>query len=125
PAAGSQVAALPGPSIGPAARDAGGQHVAGFSRDAAHDEDEAAIDYFSSGRRGVGFIDRHGPIALVGATLLALLLGLQWAIALRSMIAARLPALAPAMSAVLAPFGLRVGLPRDLESLTIESFELQ
>ena len=41
------------------------------------------------------------------------------------MIAARLPALAPAMSAVLAPFGLRVGLPRDLESLTIESFELQ
>ncbi len=85
-----------------------------------------ALGSYESGmRRGVGFIDRHGPIALAGATLLALLLGLQWAIAQRSMIAARLPALAPAMSAVLAPFGLRVGLPRDLESLTIESFELQ
>lgn len=117
--------ASPGASIEPAARDAGGQHVAAFGHGATHDDDETAIDYFSSGRRGVGFIDRHGPIALVGAMLLALLLGLQWAIAQRSMIAARLPALAPAMSAVLAPFGLRVGLPRDLESLTIESFELQ
>lgn len=125
PAVASPMAASPGPSIEPALRDAGGQRVAASGRGAAHDEDETAIDYFSSGRRGVGFIDRHGPIALVGAMLLALLLGLQWALAQRSMIAARLPALAPMMSAALAPFGLRVGLPRDLESLTIESFELQ
>lgn len=90
-----------------------------------NDDDESAIDYFSSGRRGVGFIDRHGPFALVGALLLALTLGLQWTIAQRSMIAARSPSLAPAMSALLEPFGLRIEAPRDLESLTIESFDLQ
>ncbi len=89
------------------------------------DESESAIDYFASGRRGIGFVDRHGPFALVAALLLVLLLGAQWVIAERSMIAARLPSLAPTLSAVLAPFGLRVGLPRDLGSLTIESFELQ
>ncbi len=91
----------------------------------ALDDGESAIDYFSSGRRGVGFVDRHGPIALVAAAVLVVLLGAQWAIAQRSMIAARLPALAPAISTALAPFGLRVDPPRDLESLTIESFELQ
>ncbi|GMV02032.1 MAG: zinc-ribbon domain-containing protein [Burkholderiaceae bacterium] len=94
-------------------------------RASGDDESESAIDYFASGRRGIGFVDRHGPFALVAALLLVLLLGVQWMIAERSMIAARLPSLAPTLSAVLAPFGLRVGLPRDLGSLTIESFELQ
>jgi len=88
-------------------------------------EDESAIDYFSSARRGIGFVDRHGPLALAIAALLALLLGAQWTIAERSMIAARVPAVAPALSTVLAPFGLEIGLPRDLGSLTIESFELR
>src|SRR5690606_38240022 len=88
-------------------------------------EDESAIDYFSAGPRGVGFVDRHGPLTLAGVALLGLLLGLQWTFAQRSMIAARVPALAPVISAVLSPFGLRLELPRDLESLTIESFELQ
>ena len=97
--------------------------AAGGSAD--HDEHESAIDYFSAGPRGVGFIDRHGPLALAGVALLAVLLGLQWTFAQRSMIAARVPALAPVIAAVLSPFGLRVELPRDLESLTIESFELQ
>src|SRR5690606_12951762 len=92
---------------------------------ADRDEDESAIDYFSAGPRGVGFIDRHGPLTLAGGGLLGLVLGLQWTFAQRSMIAARVPALAPVISAVLSPFGLRLELPRDLESLTIESFELQ
>jgi len=89
------------------------------------DEGESAIDYFSSARRGIGFVDRHGRLALAVAALLALLLGAQWTIAERSMIAARVPALAPALSTVLAPFGLDIGPPRDLGSLTIESFELR
>jgi len=89
------------------------------------DEGESAIDYFSSARRGIGFVDRHGRLALAIAALLALLLGAQWTIAERSMIAARVPALAPALSTVLAPFGLDIGPPRDLGSLTIESFELR
>ncbi|MCL4183442.1 MAG: zinc-ribbon domain-containing protein [Burkholderiaceae bacterium] len=108
PAAGSRLARSPG-----------------REHDVPEHDDEAVIDYFSSGRRGIGFVDRHGPLALLGVALLVVLLGLQWAIAQRSMIAARLPALAPVMSTLLAPFGLSVGPPRDLESLTIESFELQ
>jgi len=107
----------------------GDVHGGTWARDARalprHDDEEPVIDYFSSGGRGVGFVDRHGPIALLGAALLVVLLGLQWAIAQRSMIAARVPALAPVMSVLVAPFGLSVGPPRDLESLTIESFELQ
>ena len=108
PAAGSRLARSPG-----------------REHDVPEHDDEAVIDYFSSGRRGIGFVDRHGPLALLGVALLVVLLGLQWAIAQRSMIAARLPALAPVISTLLAPFGLSVGPPRDLESLTIESFELQ
>lgn len=106
-------------------RGAGRERVASFELAAGHDEDESAIDYFSSRPRGVGFIDRHGPLALLAAALLVLALGLQWAIAQRSVFAARVPSLAPTMAALLAPFGLRIELPRDLESLTIESFELQ
>jgi predicted Zn finger-like uncharacterized protein len=112
----------------PEAPDAGGGFAASWRREhdpSVHDDEEPVIDYFSSGRRGIGFVDRHGPVALLGAALLVVLLGVQWAIAQRSMIAARVPALAPAMSALLSPFGLAVGPPRDLESLTIESFELQ
>ena len=116
-------AAQPTPEQGQ--RGAGRERVASFDHAAGHDEEESAIDYFSSGPRGVGFVDRHGPLALLGAALLVLALGLQWAIAQRSVIAARAPSLAPAMAALLAPFGLRIELPRDLESLTIESFELQ
>lgn len=92
---------------------------------AGEDDEEPAIDYFSTGRRGVGFIDRHGPIAMVAAVLLALALALQWIVTQRAMIAARAPALAPAMSLLFEPFGLRLEPPRDLASLTIESFELQ
>lgn len=88
------------------------------------DSDESAIDYFSTRHRGVGFIDRHGALAVFVAGLLVVLLAVQWIVIERSAIAARLPAIAPAFAAVLAPFGLRIDPPRDLESLTIEAFEL-
>lgn len=89
------------------------------------DDDESAIDYFSVGRRGIGFVDRHGPLTLLAAALLTVLLIAQLVVAQRAMIAARWPALAPALAAMVQPFGLTLELPRDLQALTIESFELQ
>ncbi len=88
------------------------------------ESDESAIDYFSTRHRGVGFIDRHGALAIVVAGVLVLLLAVQWVVIQRSAIAARVPAIAPAFAALLAPFGLRIDPPRDLGSLTIEAFEL-
>jgi len=113
------------PPVGGAASGAAMPAAAASAAVLEEDEGESAIDYFSSARRGIGFADRHGRLALAIAALLALLLGAQWTIAERSMIAARVPALAPALSTVLAPFGLDIGPPRDLGSLTIESFELR
>lgn len=87
-------------------------------------EDESAIDYFST-RRSRGFADRRGIALAFVALALALALALQFVVAQRATIAARAPALAPLLGAALAPFGLSTGAPRDLDALTIESFELQ
>jgi predicted Zn finger-like uncharacterized protein len=87
---------------------------------------EPAIDYFSTGRRrerGLGLA--LSPAAWVGAIGLSLLLAGQAVVGWRDTIAARAPALAPALAAVLSPFGLAIAPPRDLSALTIESFELQ
>lgn len=89
-----------------------------------NDDGESAIDYFST-RRSRGFADRGrlaaGAVALVLVTALAL----QWIVAQRATIATHVPVLAPVLGAVLAPFGLRVGAPNDLDALTIESFEMR
>ncbi len=87
-------------------------------------EGESAIDYFST-RRGRGFADRRGIALAFFALALALALALQFVVAQRATIAVRAPALAPLLEAALAPFGLSVGVPSDLDALTIESFELQ
>lgn len=91
---------------------------------AEDDEGESAIDYFST-RRSRGFADRGRLAAGALAFALSLTLAAQWIVAERAVLAARVPALAPALTAALAPFGLRVGAPRTLDALTIESFELQ
>ncbi|MDT3678231.1 MAG: DUF3426 domain-containing protein [Burkholderiaceae bacterium] len=94
--------------------------------DAAYDErggDESAIDYFSTGRAR-GFADRRGLAAGLLALVLALTLAMQSVVAQRSAIASNLPFAAPLLGAVLAPFGLRIEAPRELDALTIESFEL-
>jgi len=87
-------------------------------------EGESAIDYFST-RRSRGFADRRGIAAAFVALALAVALVLQFVVAERATIAARAPALAPILAATLAPFGLDIGAPSELEALTIESFELQ
>ena len=50
---------------------------------------------------------------------------MQWVVAQRSAIATQLPFAAPLLAAALAPFGLRIEAPDELDALTIESFELQ
>ena len=59
------------------------------------------------------------------ATMLALAAALQGALLARDTLAARHPALAPALSSLAAAFGLQVGLPRRLSQLTIEGFDLR
>lgn len=93
-------------------------------RAAAPDADESAIDYFSTRRRGLGFADRQGALAGIAAAVLAATLALQWIVVQRSEIAASVPALAPLLAGALAPFGWRLEPPRQLDALTIESFEL-
>jgi predicted Zn finger-like uncharacterized protein len=92
----------------------------------AASDDVPAIDYFSGSRRrdrGLGLA--LSPTAWVGALALSLLLAIQAVVGWRDAIAAGIPALAPALGAVLEPFGLEIAPPRDLSALTIESFELQ
>jgi predicted Zn finger-like uncharacterized protein len=98
----------------------------GAAAPASDGVNEAAIDYFTGGRgrhRGLGLA--LSPAAWALASALILLLMLQAVVGWRDGIAARLPALEPLMEAVMSPFGLEIGPPRDLSALTIESFELQ
>lgn len=86
----------------------------------------SAIDYFSSGRRRSPSLGLAlSPAAWLAAAILSLLLAVQAAVGWRDAIAARMPSLAPLLSATLAPFGWPIAPPRELGSLTIESFELQ
>jgi len=93
-----------------------------------HEDDgtdaESAIDYFST-RRARGFADRRGLATAALAIALAIALALQWVVAERSTIAARVPGVEPLLGAALAPFGLHIEAPSELDALTIESFELQ
>ncbi|MCD6679110.1 MAG: DUF3426 domain-containing protein [Burkholderiaceae bacterium] len=86
--------------------------------------DESAIDYFSTARTR-GFADRRGLAVGLLALVLTVALAMQWVVAQRSAIASNLPFAAPLLGAALAPFGLRIEAPSELDALTIESFELQ
>lgn len=89
-------------------------------------EAESAIDYFSGrGARSRGLGLALSPAAWVAATVLSLLLGLQAVVGWRDGLAARVPFLAPVLGALLSPFGAQPVPPREIDSLTIEGFELQ
>lgn len=60
----------------------------------------------------------------VGAALLLLALALQLALTFRNTLAARHPSARPALGALCAVFGCRVGLPSQIDSLAIETGEL-
>ena len=84
--------------------------------------DAPAIDYFPGRRRrsrGLGLA--LSPAAWAIAGLLSLLLFVQAAVGWRDGIAARVPPLGSLLSAL----GMTVAPPRNIDALTIESFELQ
>lgn len=89
------------------------------------DDGEQAIDYFSADERSRGFFGRNAWLKLLAAGLLALALVLQIVLANRDWLAARFPALEPAVATLASPFGLAVSMPKSLDTLRIESFELQ
>jgi predicted Zn finger-like uncharacterized protein len=68
---------------------------------------------------------RASKAAWMVALLLALALLGQALFAWRDTLAARVPATAPALAALLRPVGLALEPPRTLSAVTIESFELQ
>jgi len=87
---------------------------------------ESVIDYFAPQRsrsRSLGLA--LSPVAWAGAALLAWLLTAQALVGWRDAIAARAPWFGPVLAAVVSPLGLTVGPPREIDALTIESFELQ
>ncbi|ALK98871.1 hypothetical protein AB595_01625 [Massilia sp. WF1] len=63
-------------------------------------------------------------LMLGGAVLLALLLLAQLVLGFRNVLAARYPGARPALSAACAVLGCRVGLPAQIENLSIETGEL-
>ncbi|MGE0801486.1 MAG: DUF3426 domain-containing protein [Lautropia sp.] len=90
-----------------------------------------------SGSRSRGHGSHHGghyetfgelfadPRRRYAVIALAVLIVLQLSLLFRSEIAARVPVLRPVLGVVAGVFGMSVGTPRSLASLTIESFELQ
>jgi predicted Zn finger-like uncharacterized protein len=87
---------------------------------------EPAIDYFAGTRRsGRGLGLALSPVAWAAAIGLSALLAMQAVVGWRDAIAARVPLVSTTLAALLAPFGLEVGPPRELDALTIEGFELQ
>ncbi|MCM5570692.1 zinc-ribbon domain-containing protein [Burkholderiaceae bacterium FT117] len=91
----------------------------------AWEDGESAIDYFAAERQRRGFIGRNGGWKLLAAGTLVGALLLQAVLANRDWLAARFPVFEPAIAAIGAPLGLEIRLPRALDSLAIESFELQ
>jgi predicted Zn finger-like uncharacterized protein len=87
--------------------------------------EDDAVDFFASERRARGFSSRAAAFGWFCAILLALALAVQATIGTRHWLAAWFPWLKPAMTAAFEPFGLALEPPRDIASLTIESFELQ
>jgi predicted Zn finger-like uncharacterized protein len=67
----------------------------------------------------------RSPRAWAAAIALAGLMFVQALFGWRDSIAAHAPALAPVLKVLLAPFGANIQPPRDLDAVTIESFELQ
>ena len=92
---------------------------------AAGADDEQAIDFFSTDSRRGGVLARHGVAKVVAVAMLIVLLAAQGLLASRHYLVARLPALEPAVTALAASLGLSIELPRKLDALSIESFELQ
>ncbi|GGY72171.1 DUF3426 domain-containing protein [Pseudoduganella plicata] len=91
--------------------------------DEAHEGDEPEFIRQANRREHLG---RNARVVMRwGTPLLVLLLLLQIGTTFRNPLAARYPALAPALSALCAPFLCKVELPMQIDTLAIEQGELQ
>lgn len=88
-----------------------------------HDEPEPEFVQRARRQQRFGRMLRTGLLAGVG--LLAVLLFIQTTLYYRNQIAARLPGTAPGLTRLCNVLGCTVGLPAQIESVTIESSELQ
>jgi len=91
--------------------------------DETHEEEQPEFIRQANRREHLG---RNARVVMRwGTPLLALLLLLQIGTTFRNPLAARYPALAPALSALCAPFMCKVELPMQIDTLAIEQGELQ
>ncbi|MFP5406711.1 MAG: DUF3426 domain-containing protein, partial [Gammaproteobacteria bacterium] len=81
-------------------------------------------DEVSSPVASQGFAGSNRALKLAAAAVLLAAIPLQLAIGNRDWLAARFPALEPAIRSLVTPLGLDLDRPRSLASLSIQSFEL-
>lgn len=84
-----------------------------------------AVDFFATAAHAGGFTSRRSLMSVVLCVALALTLTLQLTLAGRDWLASRIPALEPALSLLCGLVGLTIQAPRELDSLTLESFDVQ
>ncbi len=119
----SLVSSTPGPTQGSAHAFAAFDEVIPKQERIAADAD--AVDFFAPPSKARGFTSRANAFAMVACLVLGLILALQSALAARDWLAARAPFLEPTLASLSGILGLQIQAPRSLDSLTLESFDLQ
>lgn len=94
-------------------------------QDAMQDEPEREPEFVRQAERRARVGRSTRLVMAWGTPLLALLLLVQLGTTFRNPLAARYPALQPALAALCAPFGCKVELPAQIDALAIEQGELQ
>lgn len=109
-----------------AREDRDAQLAAGGAIAKFNQQDDDAVDFFSSEQSYGTSSDRFSQLTkmmLLGFT--ALIFIFQASLVTRNWLAVRIPATAPTLSFLAGAAGLTVELPRNLSALTIESFDVQ
>ncbi len=102
-----------------------GDSASSFDSIGEEGPEEDAIDYFAPAEQARGFDSRGAVLGWLGVGVCAVVLVLQLLVAARDRLSAWVPAARPVIAALASPLGLTVEPPRELDALTIESFELQ
>jgi predicted Zn finger-like uncharacterized protein len=91
----------------------------------AEDTEEDEPDFVVKGRRRLRIGRALQMVMRIGTTILLICLLFQATYVFRNQIAARIPATKPALAAMCNTLGCQVGLPVQIESISLESSELQ
>lgn len=109
-----------------AKEDHDAQRAAGVAIAKFNNQEDNAVDFFSSDQSYGTTSDRFSQLTktmLVGFA--ALMFVFQASLVTRNWLAVRIPAISPTLSLIASAVGLTVELPRNLSALTIESFDVQ